>query len=81
MTSVPGERLDALLPAEMAHRAEEVGVQKAALDGATTFLGATATAFVVFLGGSYRFGRGAFLGGTLRVALMYWFVYLRRRGT
>jgi formate transporter len=46
-------RLDALLPAEMARRAEEVGVRKAAMDATATFtLGVLAGAFIA-LGGVF----------------------------
>jgi len=48
-----GSRLDALLPSEMAWRAEDVGVAKASMDGVTTLvLGVLAGAFIA-LGGVF----------------------------
>ena len=47
----PPPRLDALLPAEMAKRAEEIGVKKASMDGLTLLaLAVLAGAFIAFGG-------------------------------
>ena len=65
------ERFDALLPAEMARRAEEVGVQKASMDGATTFALAVLAGAFMALGGVFATtalaGAGAAPGGVTRV--------------
>jgi formate transporter len=47
------ERFDALLPPEMARRAEEVGIQKASMDGATTFVLAVLAGAFIALGGIF----------------------------
>lgn len=71
MTSVPGERFDALLPVEMARRAEDVGVQKAAMDGATTLALAVLAGAFIALGGVFATtalaGAGAAPWGMTRV--------------
>ena len=71
MTSLPGERFDALLPAEMARRAEEVGVQKAAMHGATMFVLAVLAGAFIALGGVFATtalaGAGAAPWGGARV--------------
>jgi formate/nitrite transporter FocA (FNT family) len=46
-------RLDALLPPEMARRAEEVGVRKAAMDALTTFTLAVLAGAFIALGGVF----------------------------
>lgn len=43
-------QIDALLPAEMAHRAEQIGVKKAAMDGITTFVLAILAGAFIALG-------------------------------
>jgi len=52
MTDIP-ERLDALLPAAMARRAEEVGVQKASMDALRTFALAVLAGAFIALGGVF----------------------------
>ena len=52
-TSTGGSRLDALLPPEMARRAEEVGARKAALDTASTFTLAVLAGAFIALGGVF----------------------------
>jgi formate/nitrite transporter len=53
LTGVPQARFDALLPVEMARRAEEVGIQKASMDGATTFALAVLAGAFIALGGVF----------------------------
>jgi hypothetical protein len=52
-TSADDSRLDALLPPEMARRAEEVGARKAALDTASTFTLAVLAGALIALGGVF----------------------------
>ncbi len=71
MTVMPQERFNALLPAEMARRAEEVGVQKASMDGATTLALAVLAGAFIALGGVFATtalaGAGAAPWGVARV--------------
>ncbi len=71
MTVMPQERFDALLPAEMARRAEEVGIQKASMDGASTFALAVLAGAFIALGGVFATtalaGAGAAPWGMTRV--------------
>jgi formate transporter len=71
VSDVPEERFDALLPAEMARRAEEVGVQKISTDGATTFVLAVLAGAFIALGGVFATtalaGAGAAPWGLTRV--------------
>jgi formate/nitrite transporter len=64
-------RLDALLPPEMARRAEEVGVRKAALDATTTFTLAILAGAFIALGGVFATtalaGSGTAPSGAVRV--------------
>ena len=64
-------RLDALLPPEMARRAEEVGVRKAALDATTTFTLAVLAGAFIALGGVFATtalaGSGTAPWGAVRV--------------
>jgi formate transporter len=64
-------QLDALLPPEMAARAEEVGVRKVAMDATTTFTLAVLAGAFIALGGVFATtalaGAGAAAGGALRV--------------
>jgi formate transporter len=64
-------RLDALLPPEMARRAEEVGVRKATMDAATTFTLAILAGAFIALGGVFATtalaGAGAAPWGPARV--------------
>jgi hypothetical protein len=53
-TSGSVAQLDALLPPEMAARAEEVGVRKAAMDAITTFTLAVLAGAFIALGGASR---------------------------
>jgi formate/nitrite transporter len=52
-TSTGGSRLDALLPPEMARRAEEVGARKATMDTASTFTLAVLAGAFIALGGVF----------------------------
>ena len=52
-TSADHSRLDALLPPEMAARAEEVGARKAAMDTASTFTLAVLAGAFIALGGVF----------------------------
>jgi formate/nitrite transporter len=64
-------RLDALLPPEMARRAEELGVRKVTADGATTFTLAVLAGAFIALGGVFATtalaGTAASPGGPARV--------------
>jgi formate/nitrite transporter len=64
-------RLDALLPPEMARRAEEVGVRKASMDTVTTFTLAVLAGAFIALGGVFATtalaGAGAAPWGAVRV--------------
>jgi formate/nitrite transporter FocA (FNT family) len=64
-------RLDALLPPEMARRAEEVGVRKAAMDATTTFTLAVLAGAFIALGGVFAttalVGAGSAPWGAIRV--------------
>jgi formate transporter len=64
-------RLDALLPPEMARRAEEVGVRKATMDATTTFTLAVMAGAFIALGGVFATtalaGAGAAPWGAIRV--------------
>ena len=64
-------QLDALLPPEMARRAEEVGVRKAAMDATTTFTLAVLAGAFIALGGVFATtalaGAGAAPWGAIRV--------------
>jgi formate transporter len=64
-------RLDALLPPEMARRAEEVGVRKAAMDATTTFTLAVLAGAFIALGGVFATtalaGPGSAPWGAIRV--------------
>jgi formate transporter len=64
-------RLDALLPPEMARRAEEVGVRKAAMDATTTFTLAVLAGAFIALGGVFATtalaGGGSAPWGAIRV--------------
>jgi formate transporter len=70
-TSGGTSQLDALLPPEMARRAEEVGVRKAAMDATTTFTLAILAGAFIALGGVFATtalaGTGAAPGGAIRV--------------
>jgi formate/nitrite transporter len=70
-SSAPAARLDALLPPEMARRAEEVGVRKAAMDATTTFTLAILAGAFIALGGVFATtalaGTGAAAWGPARV--------------
>jgi formate transporter len=65
------DRFDALLPAAMARRAEEVGVQKASMDALTTFALAVLAGAFIALGGVFATtaltGEGAAPWGAIRV--------------
>ena len=90
-------KFDALLPPQMALRAEEIGVSKARLDAPTTLvLAVLAGAFVglVFCLEYSTLTWAAFvsrnlvpvtlgnvIGGAGMVGAVYWFVYLRPRAT
>ena len=67
----PAPRLDALLPPEMAVRAEEIGVRKAALDGPRLFALAVLAGAFIALGGVFATtalaGAGAAPWGPVRV--------------
>ena len=71
LTSTGPPRLDALLPPEMARRAEEVGLRKAELDLATTFALAVLAGAFIALGGVFATtalaGTGAAPWGPVRV--------------
>ncbi len=71
LTSAGPPQLDALLPPEMARRAEEVGVRKAELDVATTFALAVLAGAFIALGGVFSTtalaGTGAAPWGPVRV--------------
>ncbi len=59
-------RIDALLPAEIAEKAEQIGVQKTRLDAITLLV-------LAVLGGAFIALGGLLVGG------VYWFIYLRQR--
>lgn len=65
MTAPTDVRLDALLPAEMARRAEEIGVKKAALDGWTMFALALLAGAFIALGAIFATTTVAGAGGAL----------------
>lgn len=71
LTSTGPPRLDALLPPEMARRAEEVGLRKVELDLATTFALAVLAGAFIALGGVFATtalaGTGAAPWGPVRV--------------
>lgn len=58
-------RLDALLPVEMAGKAEEIGVKKANLDGASTFVLAVLAGAFIALGAIFATSVSAAAAGTL----------------
>ena len=66
-----GQSLDALLPPEMARRAEEVGVRKVSLDAPTTFVLAVLAGAFIALGGVFATtalsGAGPVPAGPVRV--------------
>jgi formate/nitrite transporter len=70
-TSAGDSRLDALLPPEMARRAEEVGARKAAMDTTSTFTLAVLAGAFIALGGvvatTALAGAGSAPGGTTRM--------------
>ena len=58
----PPPRLDALLPPEMAKRAEEIGVKKASMDGLTMLTLAVLAGAFIWPDPGYRRRRGALHG-------------------
>ncbi len=74
MSQESSNRMDALLPAEMAAKAEELGVKKANMDAITMFALAVLAGAFIALGAVFATTVAAGAAGSLS----YWFVYLRK---
>ena len=72
---------DAVLPPEMAARAEDVGVRKARLDAVSLFALAVLAGAFISLGAIFAttvpVTIGNIIGGAVMVGIVYWFIYLR----